>query len=334
MSIGTDIGLAAKLLLDGLTVGIPTETVYGLAANALNEDAVIQIFKIKNRPTFNPLIVHVHSIAEMEKYVTHIPEAARKLLQTFSPGPLTLVLPKKDIVPDLVTAGHSTVAIRIPAHPMLLELLKLLPFPLAAPSANPFGYISPTTAQHVYDQLGHQVPYILDGGECSVGVESTIVSFADENRLVVLRFGGITVEQLNEVLTIDSPQSTVHSPRSTVDCGLPTVDSSPLAPGMLHSHYAPKTPFYLGDVDELMQNFNENETIIICFCKKNEKWPEAKQVILAPSGSLEEAAKNLFSTLRSMDKAGYRQIIASKVIEVGLGRAINDRLQRACVNNY
>ncbi|MSQ78270.1 MAG: threonylcarbamoyl-AMP synthase [Flavobacteriaceae bacterium] len=320
MSIGTNIGIAAKLLMDGETVGIATETVYGLAANALNEDAVLQIFKIKNRPTFNPLIVHVHSVLEMEKFVTHIPESARKLLQAFSPGPLTLVLPKKEIVPDLVTSGHPTVAIRIPAHPLLLELLKQLPFPLAAPSANPFGYISPTTAQHVHDQLGADVPYILDGGECAVGVESTIVSFAEEDTPEVLRYGGITLEQLNEVIPISSKQWSID------------IESQIIAPGMTPNHYSPNTPLYLGNVDELMRNFVEKETAILCFCKKNKNWPKAKQVILAQSGTLEEAAKNLFSTLRAMDKAGYRQIIASKVIELGLGRAINDRLQRASVN--
>ncbi|WP_405512000.1 L-threonylcarbamoyladenylate synthase [Spirosoma sp. KNUC1025] len=186
--IGTDRQIAKQLLEAGNVVSIPTETVYGLAANALNPDAVLTIFRVKNRPTFDPLIVHTDSLEKLDRFVSTIPESARDLASTYWPGPLTLLLPKKAIIPDLVTAGLPTVGIRIPNHPLTLALLNSLDFPLAAPSANPFGYISPTTAQHVADQLGLQVPYILDGGPATIGIESTIVGF-DGNKPTVFRLG-------------------------------------------------------------------------------------------------------------------------------------------------
>ncbi|MFT6149838.1 MAG: L-threonylcarbamoyladenylate synthase, partial [Saprospiraceae bacterium] len=176
-TIGQDIKEAAELLKNGKVVAIPTETVYGLAANALNDAAVKLIFTTKERPMTNPLIIHLPSLEAVQIYVTELPLLAKKLAAVFCPGPLTMVLPKKPIVPDTVTANLPNVAVRIPNHPLTLELLRMLDFPLAAPSANPFGYISPTTAQHVENQLGKKIPYILDGGLCQKGLESTIVSF-------------------------------------------------------------------------------------------------------------------------------------------------------------
>jgi L-threonylcarbamoyladenylate synthase len=173
--IGLDVALAAQWLHASEPVAIPTETVYGLAGNALDVAAVARIFEVKNRPTFDPLIVHVASVAAVKAHVIDFPAAARQLAAHFWPGPLTLLLPKQPHIPDLVTAGLPRVAIRVPVHPLTRTLLERLPFPLAAPSANPFGYISPTTAQHVYDQLNGLIPYILDGGPCQVGLESTIV---------------------------------------------------------------------------------------------------------------------------------------------------------------
>jgi tRNA threonylcarbamoyl adenosine modification protein (Sua5/YciO/YrdC/YwlC family) len=201
MPIGTNTQAAADLLRKGEVVAIPTETVYGLAANAYNEAAVLKIFQAKQRPAFDPLIVHVHSLDQVKEVVS-FSELKRKdtrkeaeaLMAKFWPGPLTLVLPKSDRVPDLVTSGLDTVAVRMPAHPMALELLRSLDFPLAAPSANPFGYVSPTTAQHVADQLGEKIPYILDGGPCTVGVESTIIGWeSDAEQWVLYRPGGTPV---------------------------------------------------------------------------------------------------------------------------------------------
>ncbi len=176
--IGTDLHLAIKLLTEGKLVGIPTETVYGLAANALNADAVLNIFEAKKRPVFDPLILHVPSVDVARLHVTRFPEKALQLANAFWPGPLTMVLPRKHHIPDIVCSGLETVAVRMPNHPLTLELLSQLSFPLAAPSANPFGYISPTTAKHVDEQLGNQISYTLDGGPCQVGIESTIIDFS------------------------------------------------------------------------------------------------------------------------------------------------------------
>jgi L-threonylcarbamoyladenylate synthase len=199
LEIGKDIQKAKQLIEAKELVAIPTETVYGLAANGLNADAVLKIYKAKNRPTFNPLILHVPYLGEAKKLVKYFPEKALQLAETFWPGPLTLVLPKNDIVPDMVTAGQSTVAIRVPNHPLTLQLLRALDFPLAAPSANPSGYISPTSAIHVQQQLGEKIAYVLDGGECSVGVESTIVKVT-EDEVSILRYGGISVEDIIDPL--------------------------------------------------------------------------------------------------------------------------------------
>src|ERR1043165_1177940 len=223
--IGKDITAAKGFLEAGETVGIPTETVYGLAANALNTDAVLKIFSVKNRPHFDPLIVHTHSKDEIKKYVAEIPPLAEKLIDAFMPGPVTVLLPKKEIIPDLVTSGLDNVAIRIPQHNLTLELLRQLDFPLAAPSANPFGYISPTTSHHVYDQLQGRIPYIIDGGSTDVGVESTIVAF-EETGPVVYRLGGLALEEIERVV-------------GKVAVNL-NESSNPRSPGMLKSHYAPK----------------------------------------------------------------------------------------------
>jgi L-threonylcarbamoyladenylate synthase len=190
--IETDIEKAKALLESGELVAIPTETVYGLAGNALNPDAVAKIFSVKNRPSFDPLIIHTDSLEKVRKFTLDIPAPLDRLAAHFWPGPLTLLLPKKPIVPDLVTSGLDTVAVRIPQHTLTLSLLEALDFPLAAPSANPFGYISPTTAAHVQDQLGDKIPYILDGGPSQVGLESTIVGL-ENGEVVVYRLGGLEV---------------------------------------------------------------------------------------------------------------------------------------------
>lgn len=309
--IGKDIIRAKQLLEAGQLVAIPTETVYGLAANALNEKAVLEIFKAKNRPHFDPLIVHVSGIAQAETLVESFPEKVKVLAKKFWPGPLTILLPKKEIVPDLVTSGLNTVGLRCPDHTLTLQLLKSLSFPLAAPSANPFGYVSPTTPQHVNEQLGDKVAYILDGGECRVGIESTIIGFEHPT---VYRLGGLALEVLEP---ITGPlQVQLHS------------SSNPHAPGQLQSHYAPRKKIVLGIRNQLAEYLDLNAGAIV-FQKVLSNLPITNQIILSPSGNLEEAAQHLFAALRTLDKTDVDIILAELVPESGLGRAINDRLRRA-----
>jgi L-threonylcarbamoyladenylate synthase len=311
--IGTDIGAAKAFLEAGDVVGIPTETVYGLAGNALNPDAVLRIFSVKNRPAFDPLIVHTDSLEKVDRYVSHIPEAARRLAQTVWPGPLTLLLPKRDLVPDLVTSGLNTVAIRVPNHPLTLALLRSLDFPLAAPSANPFGYISPTTAQHVADQLGDQIPYVLDGGPCGIGLESTIIGF-DNEQPTVYRLGGMALEQLTDLI----------GPLTVRDHST----SNPKAPGMLSSHYAPRKPVFLLQPGE-QPGPVDAQTGALVFCDPLPGIPPENQLILSPNGDMIEAAKHLFAYLRALDNLPLTRIYAQLLPNEGLGRAVNDRLKRA-----
>ncbi|MFD2569254.1 L-threonylcarbamoyladenylate synthase [Spirosoma soli] len=310
--IGTDKQAAKSFLEAGKVVGIPTETVYGLAANALSPDAVLTIFRVKQRPVFDPLIVHTHSLDKVPQFVTDIPEPARKLAEAFWPGPLTLLLPKRDLIPDLVTSGLPTVAVRIPGHPMTLDLLRSIDFPLAAPSANPFGYISPTTAQHVADQLGDQVPYILDGGPSSVGLESTIVGF-EAGKPTVFRLGGMALDQLEAVIGPVDVRN--HS------------TSNPKAPGMLSSHYAPRKSLILLAPGQSPQ---PGERVgALAFREPFGGINVNFQRILSPTGDLNEAAKNLFAHLRSLDAIDVDVIYAEPLPNQGLGWAMNDRLRRA-----
>lgn len=308
---GKDILKATELLKAGKNVAIPTETVYGLAANAYNLEAVLQIFSIKNRPKFDPLIVHTHSLDAVSEFVTDFPECSKQLLEAFGPGPLTVVLPKKDTIDDLVTSGLPNVAVRIPNHALTLELLKALPFPLAAPSANPFTYVSPTNAQHVLDQLGDKIAYVLDGGDCEVGIESTIVREFPEY-LAVLRLGGISLEDLEKV--------------STKPVKLLSSGEAGSSPGNFKKHYATQTPMFL---DASKSGSDAAKTGYIRFKDYLVGVPENRQELLAQDGSTYTAARNLFNTLRKMDKSGFTQIIAEKLPETGLGKAVNDRLQRA-----
>lgn len=313
--IGFSISKANELLKNGHLVAIPTETVYGLAANALDPDAVLQIFKAKNRPHFNPLIIHLPDWESVKKYVTDIPVDAEVLAKKFTPGPLTFLLVKKPIVPDLVTAGSPKVAIRIPAHPMTRELLSQLDFPLAAPSANPFGYVSPTTAQHVFDGLYGKIPYILDGGECQIGLESTIVDF-ESGEVIVRRKGGVAVEAIEQVLgkkVLVKTDSEEH----------------PVAPGMLKSHYATATPLFIGEVKNLVKRLTGKKICLLEFGENLKDVPAFARFQLSASATLDEAAKNLFKTMRQADQCGADAILVEWLPEEGLGRAINDRLRRA-----
>lgn len=312
---GTDLNVAAELLRNGKLVAIPTETVYGLAANAYQEEAVVSIFEAKQRPAFDPLIVHTFDIKEFEKIAQHIPERAYQLAEAFMPGPLTLILPRHPTIPLLVTSGHDSVGIRIPNHPLTLELLRNLDFPLAAPSANPFGYVSPTTAEHVSQQLGDRIPYILDGGPCRIGLESTIIRIVNKD-VEILRLGGLAVEEIETVMKQPVKQ-------------IKTSSSNPTAPGMLSSHYAPRKKVILGNIETNLKNFNPERVGVLAWQYANNLVPEKQQFVLSPTGNLNIAARNLFAALRYLDTLPIDIILAESVPDSGLGKAINDRLTRA-----
>jgi L-threonylcarbamoyladenylate synthase len=312
--IGSSLSTALNYLRQEYVVAIPTETVYGLAGNALSPKAVSTIFQVKNRPHFDPLIVHTSSVERLTDFAANFPETALQLAHAFMPGPLTLLLEKASIIPDIVTAGSPRVALRIPKHPLALSLLQQLDFPLAAPSANPFGYISPTTAQHVADQLGERIPYILDGGPCEVGVESTIVGF-ESGKPVIYRKGGIAIEAVETL--IGKVQVKEHS------------SSNPNAPGMLKSHYAPAAKVILGDIQQLLADYLDKRVGVISFQRRFAEIPEEQQLILSPTGDYSEAARQLFAGMRQLDQLKLDVILAELLPEEGLGRAINDRLRRA-----
>lgn len=313
-AITTDIAYCQELLRNNALVAIPTETVYGLAANIYNDDAVRKIFEMKGRPLFNPLIVHIHHLDQLPSLAKSIPNAATKLAARFWPGPLTLILEKHAEVSDLVTAGKSTVAIRMPNHPLTLKLLQGLDFPVAAPSANPFTRVSSTSAQHVSDYFGDRIPAILDGGPCKVGLESTIVGF-DGETAVVYRKGGISIEAI---------EACVGKVRL-----LTQNENTPQAPGMLAKHYSPRTKLILGDnILKAMEDFIDQKIGVLAFHEAN--FANATMVeTLSEKRDLDEAAKNLFAALHRLDQENLDIIIAQRFPNEGLGISINDRLERA-----
>ncbi len=291
-------------------MALPTETVYGLGANALDAGAVSKVFSAKNRPSFDPLILHQSDMERILRYAASVPDAARLLAEACWPGPLTLVLPRLKGIPDLVTSGLDTVALRVPHHPLTRAVLSQVDFPVAAPSANPFGYVSPVTAGHVADQLGDRIDYILDGGPCTVGVESTIVTFESDGEATVLRKGGTPIETLEALLSRKVRVRTHGSSR-------------PEAPGMLSRHYSPKVPLTL--VDSAAKEGSAGCAVV----RFGGPARNAFEYTLSETGNLEEAAQNLFATLRALSKAQFPAAIIEIVPERGLGRAINDRLRRA-----
>jgi L-threonylcarbamoyladenylate synthase len=314
--ISTDVNKAVVLLSNNELVAIPTETVYGLAGNACSAKAIRKIFEVKQRPATNPLIVHVDSIEKITPYITFIPATAKKLLENFSPGPLTVLLPGNGKLPQLVNSGRRDVAFRIPGHPLTLNLLKRLEFPLVAPSANIFTTISPTTPDHVMKNFAGKIQLILDGGNCSVGIESTVVGFDENETPVIYRQGAITAEQIVSV---------------TGSVLEKTAGKEQLSPGMMLHHYSPKTPMLL--VDKLEMNFPTGLDVstigVLCYTKNVKQVPKDQQVLLSVNSDLEEAAKNLYKSLHQLDEMGLTLIIAEKLPNIGLGKAINDRLQRA-----
>ncbi len=303
------IARAAQRLREGGVVAFPTETVYGLGALAFDAAAVARIFEIKARPAFDPLIVHVAGRAMLDEVAAAIPVAAQGLIERFWPGPLTLVLAKRQRVPELVTAGLSTVAVRMPAHPVARALIEAVEAPLAAPSANPFGRVSPTRAQHVEQMLGDAVDLVLDGGPASFGLESTIVAL--EPRPTLLRPGAVTAEEIEAVI---GPLERVAA------------SASVRAPGQLPRHYAPATPLRVIDPRKVPQRERLRAGALTL---KEPLEGYAAVRLLSPRGDLREAAANLFKALHELDALGLERIDAAPVTESGLGLAIMDRLTRA-----
>lgn len=312
--ITKDIQKAIEALENNELIALPTETVYGLAGNAYNETAIKKIFELKKRPLYNPLIVHLHSVAQLKEVAREIPEKAKILAEKFWPGSLTLVLKKQNHISDLITAGKDTVAVRIPQHLVALALLEQLDFPLVAPSANPFGSISPTSPQHVWNYFQEELPIILDGGNCANGVESTIIGFQGDEA-VLYRHGSVSVEEIEQV--IGKVETLTHN------------DTTPDAPGMLSKHYAPKTPAVLTENIENEIQKNSGKRIGALTFKNQTKTAVAYQEVLSVKGDLKEATKNLYAALHRLDAMDLDIIIAERIPDNGLGITLNDRLSRA-----
>lgn len=310
MPTTAEIRHAAELIRQGGLVAFPTETVYGLGANALDPDAVTQIFELKGRPRFDPLIVHVADPSQLDDLVQVVPQAAKDAINRFWPGPLSVVLPKRNCVPDIVTAGLPNVAVRCPAHPVARQLIEEAGVPIAAPSANKFCAVSPTTARHVIDQFGDRISVVLDGGPSAVGVESSVVSFVNEAP-VMLRPGGVTPEELQDAIGPVQPA--------------PVNDSAPASPGQLPRHYAPSTPLRLSTESP----DPDSKVGLLAFGPPEKADGFAVVEVLSDQKYLKEAAANLFAAMRRLDGRGLDYIIARPVPEEGLGHAIMDRLRRA-----
>lgn len=313
-TLNSQLGKAVELLTANEIVGIPTETVYGLAGNAYSETAIQKIFALKKRPLYNPLIVHVNGIDFLEQVAMQIPQKAYKLFEVFSPGPLTVVLKRKAVIPDIVSAGKPTVGIRIPNHPVTLSLLEMIDFPLAAPSANPFASISPTTAKHVTTYFQDQLPLVLDGGTCKNGIESTIIGF-ENDQPILYRHGSIAIDEIEGV--IGKVKMVTKNERN------------PDAPGMLSRHYAPQTRLVLTEAVEDCIDQNAGKRIgLLLFNQPFEDASIVHTEILSMAGNLKEAASHLYAALHRLDTYGLDLIIAERFPDTGLGKSINDRLER------
>ena len=312
--ISKDIQKAITLLTNEELVAIPTETVYGLAGNIFSEKAIKSIFSTKKRPFFNPLIVHVPSVDSLDDIVTHVPEKAKLLATAFWPGSMTLVLKKSDKIPDIITAGKDTVAVRVPNHPLTLKLLRQLPFPLAAPSANPFGSISPTKPEHVERYFKDDIQLVLDGGSCTNGIESTIIGFENDEP-IIYRLGALALEDIEAVV------GEIHIKNKE--------EATPDAPGMLARHYAPSTrTFLVDDVANEVEKHQGKKIGILVF-KDSLNDASLTEIILSEKGSMQEAASKLYDSLHELDHQKLDVIITERFPDNGLGKSINDRLQRA-----
>lgn len=350
---GEAVVKASGLLVAGEVVALPTETVYGLGANALNADAVAKVFAAKERPSFDPLIIHLSRVEQLQEYCDLAPrmnKVVQQLVAEFWPGPLTMVLPKKEIIPDIVTSGKNTVAVRMSAHPVMQEICRAVGYPIAAPSANRFGRISPTTANAVMKELSGKIPLIVDGGACNSGLESTIVRIeVDEDdaekrpELHLLRSGPVVKEDLQAFGKVIRPKKLSDRAKKALKEKAKegaTVDSTGMeAPGMLDSHYAPSIPLYIFDKpgDFIPEDGVSYGLLSYRGAEKDGymdlyDWDVIEE--LSPGkGKLGEAAVRLFHVMRSLDESGVDAIVAETVAETGLGVAINDRLRRASTDN-
>lgn len=308
---------AVKWLDQNEVVAIPTETVYGLAANIHSKEAIKKIYTIKNRPLNNPLIVHIKSEQELSKYAQNIPLKATILAKTFWPGPLTLLLKKSPLIPDYITANKETVALRVPDHRLTLQLLQELDYPIAAPSANPSNCVSATKASHVVSYFENVLPFVLDGGSCSKGIESTIIGFENDEP-VVYRLGSLTLEKIELVVGKVKMLNNLQP------------NQNPTAPGMFTKHYAPKTPLYVvGNVNYFLEMNDFRSVVFIGFNKKINHDSVTHQLLLSSDGDVEEAASKLYSTLIKADAFKAEVIVVEWFENKNLGMSINDRLKRA-----
>ncbi len=316
-----DLLFAADLLNKGEVVGIPTETVYGLAAEAVNSEAVRKIFAAKGRPQDNPLIVHIAETAQFEEYARNIPDIAYKLAEKFCPGPLTMVLPKKDIIPDVTSAGLDTVGIRMPAHPAARAIIKACGSALAAPSANLSGSPSPTSAAHVMNDLGGRIPAVIDGGSCPVGVESTVISFED-GAIRLLRPGFVSAEELSEFGEVIMDR---HITEAAAD------GEAVRSPGMKYKHYSPKANVTVvcGSCEEYLDYVNSHAGDGVYAMLFGDEAEECRLPYIAYGNTSEEQAAGLFAALRKFDEIGARQIYARCPKTMGVGLAVYNRLLRA-----
>ncbi|MEL0009192.1 MAG: L-threonylcarbamoyladenylate synthase [Flammeovirgaceae bacterium] len=316
IKIGKDLDFAKDMLDNGGLVAIPTETVYGLGGNALNIDTIDKIFKLKKRPSNDPLICHTNSLSKIKRYVKQIPDKAYKLSEKFWPGPLTLVFEKKDLIPNKTTSNLNTVAFRIPDKEITLKLLSSLDYPLSAPSANKFGYISPTTTDHVYKNFDDGIDYILDGGRCELGIESTIIGF-ENNKTIVYRLGSLITEDIEKCVG----EIALYSKKENF-------------PGSFKSHYSPQKKLYLGDIEILANKYQNKRIGILCFDRYYDFVNEENQIILSKKSSLIEASKNLYSSLYKLDNMKNIDIILTTFVEDTLiGKTINNRLLKSAEND-
>ena len=316
--VGKSIKESINNLKKGKIVVIPTETVYGLGVNALDQDAVDKVFKLKKRPYYDPLICHTDSINKVKEFVKTFPRKAEILAKNFWPGPLTILLEKKKIIPDITTSKLKRVGFRIPNNKLTLSILEKINFPVAAPSANPFGYISPTLPKHILSMFKNDISYILDDGGCDVGIESTIVGFENKKTLVY-RGGGITIEKLEKVIgKVEIFKKNITFPESS---------------GMLKNHYSPKKDLIIGEIRTLIKKYKNNKIGILSYNKYYEGVNFKNQIILSKNLNLEEASRNLYKSLHSLDSMNIDLILTSLLPNNGIGESINDRIIKASKKN-
>ena len=316
--ITKNIDIAIAFLQNDKLVGIPTETVYGLAGNAYKDDVVKSIYQVKRRPQYNPLILHISAVDKVQEVAKNIPDLAFDLAEKFWPGPLTLILQKGSQISDRVTAGLANVAVRVSAHDMTQQMLNCLDFPLVAPSANPFGSVSPTCAIHVQNYFKRTPLLVLDGGPCVRGIESTIVGFHDDEA-VLYRQGSITEQEIKRVT--GSLNNNLRN------------DRCPVAPGMLSRHYAPRANTFLTkNVIECIESFNGKRIALLSFFREKQHPNILFQEVLSHTADLSEAARNLYAALHKLDELCPELIIAERLPDIGLGKSINDKLERAAKN--